>query len=121
MKAKKKAKVKKAGKVSVGKLNLCAEHSRFMEIARQAKTVTRDHPKSKLGMLFMVNPMLAMKEMNIELNDSMLKRVKKTMKKSGLNEGNKSLYNKVKKGKFKIPWVDKVTFRKTKIADSIGG
>lgn len=121
MKTKKKAKAKKTCKVSAPKVTLCAEHSKFMEIAKQARNAMNDHPKSKLGMLFMVNPMLAMKEMDVELNDAMLKRVKKAMKKSGLSEGNKSLYNKVKSGKFKIPWVNKVTFRKTKIADSIGG
>lgn len=121
MKTKKKAKAKNAAKVSSSKPDLCAEHLRFMEIAKQARNTISEHPKSKLGMLFMINPMLAMKEMNVELNDSMLKRVKKTIKKSGLNEGSRSLYSKVKKGKFKIPWVDRVTFRKTKIADSIGG
>lgn len=96
----------------------CNEHSHFLEIAKQAKAIVRDKPK--LGMLFMVNPVLAMNEMEVEITESMRKRIKRAIRKSKLSEGNRSLYNKVKKGTYRIPWVDKVTFRKNKIADAIG-
>lgn len=97
---------------------LCADHPKLLEIAKQAKTTVYDNPI--LGMLFMVDPVRAMKEMGAKLTDSMKQRVKKTIRTSKLAEGNRLLYNRVKKGTHTIPWVTKVTFRKSKIADEIG-
>ncbi|MCE5194719.1 MAG: hypothetical protein LLF28_04570 [Nitrospiraceae bacterium] len=118
-------KVKSKGKYKIAAIKttaasrkVCADHQDLLKIAVLAKNSIKEEPK--LGMLFMVNPVLAIKEMGVELTDSMTKHVKKAIRTAKLTEGNKALFKKVKNGKFKIPWVDKVTFRKNKIADEIG-
>lgn len=104
---------------SLGQTELCADHPQFVKLAKSVRKAVKND--QKLGLLFMVNPVLAMKEIDPELSDSMKARVKEVLGSSRLNEGKRKLFDKVKQGEVDIPWVQRVTFRKDKIADLIGG
>lgn len=85
------------------------DHSELIKAARKVRlAINKD---KKLGMLFMLNPLLAMKEAGFELNDSMARHVRKRIPELKLDEGKRALFERVKKGEIQIPWVDRITLR----------
>ena len=65
----------------------------------------------KMGMMFMVNPIQALKESGFKLDESMASHVQEKMASLNMAEGRKSLFKKVKSGEARIPWVKNITFR----------
>ncbi|MDP2816555.1 MAG: hypothetical protein Q8O19_07745 [Rectinemataceae bacterium] len=83
-------------------------HSELVKaVSRLNDIISKDN---RLGMLLMVDPVSALKDAGFVLSGRMVEHVEKRIKDIGLSIGQRGLYKRVKNGKVRLPWVDRVVF-----------